>query len=134
VGPLAGKVVIDTNNYYFERDGHYAAIDDGSETSSGALQKHLPTSRVVKAFNAINAADITEDARPAGDPQRRGLAIAGDDADAKATVATLLDAYGFDAVDAGTLADSWRFQRDMPAYGAKATAAQMREKLAQATR
>jgi predicted dinucleotide-binding enzyme len=134
VEPLAGKIVIDTNNYYFERDGHYADLDDGSQTSSGLLQEHLPTSRVVKVFNAIYAADITADALPAGDPGRRALPIAGDDAAAKSTVAALLDTFGFDAVDAGTLADSWRFQRDTPAYGVRATAAELREKLAKATR
>ncbi len=134
VEPLAGKVVIDTNNYYFERDGRFPAIDDGTETSSGLLQAHLTSSRVVKAFNGIQAADITADAHPASDPARRGLPIAGDDPEAKATVAALLDQFGFDAVDAGSLADSWRFQRDMPAYGAKATAEGMREKLAAAVR
>ena len=51
-----------------------------------------------------------------------------------ATVVALLDSFGFDAVDAGTLADSWRFQRDMPAYGVRTTAAELREKLAAATR
>lgn len=134
VEPLAGKVVIDTNNYYFERDGHYPAIDDGSQTSSALLQEHLPSSKVVKAFNSIYSADITGDAHPAGDPARRGLPIAGDDAEAKATVAALLDQFGFDAVDAGSLADSWRFQRDMPAYGAAASAEGIREKLAAAVR
>src|SRR5215218_3473028 len=54
VEPLAGKVVIDTNNYYPQRDGHVAALDDGSATSSELLQAHLPESRVVKAFNNIN--------------------------------------------------------------------------------
>ena len=132
--PLEGKVVIDTNNYYFERDGHYEVLDDGTQTSSGLLQAHLPASHVVKVFNAIYSADITTDGLPAGDPNRRALPIAGDDADAKATVVALLDSFGFDAVDAGTLADSWRFQRDMPAYGVRTTAAELREKLAAATR
>ena len=134
VEPLEGKVVIDTNNYYFERDGHYAVLDDGTQTSSGLLQAHLPTSRVVKVFNAIYSADITTDGLPAGDPNRRALPIASDDADAKGIVVALLDSFGFDAVDAGTLADSWRFQRDMPAYGVRTTAPELREKLAAATR
>jgi predicted dinucleotide-binding enzyme len=134
VEPLAGKVVIDTNNYYFERDGHYPALDDGSQTSSGALQEHLPTSHVVKAFNGIQANDITGAALPAGDPARRAITIAGDDDAAKATVAALIDSFGFDTVDAGPLAESWRMQRDTPAYGAKANAEGMRENLAKATR
>jgi len=134
VEPLAGKLVIDTNNYYFERDGHYPALDDGSQTSSGALQEHLPSSRVVKAFNAIQANDITADAHPAGSPDRRALAIAGNDEAAKATVVALLDSFGFDSVDAGPLTESWRFQRDTPAYGARANVQEMRGKLAGATR
>src|SRR5438094_176332 len=53
VEPLAGKVVIDTNNYYSQRDGHIPELDDKSATSSELLQRHLPTSKVVKAFNNI---------------------------------------------------------------------------------
>src|SRR4051812_1469256 len=58
VAPLAGKVVIDTNNYYFERDGHHPAIDSGEETENTLLARHLPTSRIVKAFNNIGSADL----------------------------------------------------------------------------
>lgn len=50
---LAGKIVLDTNNYYPEDDGHYPALDNGTRTNSGLLQEHLPTSKVVKAFNHI---------------------------------------------------------------------------------
>jgi 8-hydroxy-5-deazaflavin:NADPH oxidoreductase len=117
VEPLAGKVVMDTNNYYPGRDGHIAALDDGSATSSGLLQRHLPDAKVVKVFNNILFTHIANLARPAGAPDRSALAIAGDDAEAKATVAAFLDEIGWDAVDAGTLADSWRYQPDTPAYG-----------------
>ncbi|MEP6482380.1 MAG: NAD(P)-binding domain-containing protein [Rhodoglobus sp.] len=134
VAELAGKVVIDTNNYYFERDGHVDVLDRGEHTVSGMLQEHLPTSKVVKAFNHITSADITAASRPAGDPARRALAIAGDDESAKATVTAFQDEVGFDTVNAGTLAESWRFDRDMPAYGSKSTAAQMHVKLHEATR
>jgi predicted dinucleotide-binding enzyme len=134
VEELAGKIVIDTNNYYHERDGHYAEIDEGGETSSGLLQKHLPTSRVVKAFNHIGAADITADSYPAGTDNRRALAISGDDAAAKTTAAALQDEFGFDTVDAGPLHESWRMQRDMPAYGARSTTPEMHARLHQATR
>src|SRR3954470_14161863 len=83
VEPLRGTVVIDTNNYYPQRDGQIADLDDESTTTSELLQAHLPESRVVKAFNNINFAMLAELARPAGDPDRSVLAIAGDDADAK---------------------------------------------------
>ncbi len=98
VEPLAGKVVIDTNNYYPARDGQIAELDDESTTTSELLQRHLPASRVVKAFNHIYAAELTSDGQPAGTPGRRALAVIGDDQDAVATVAQLVDSFGFDAL------------------------------------
>jgi len=130
VEPLAGKVVIDTNNYYFERDGHYVEIDEGRTAPSELLAAHLPESRVVKAFNAIRADHIVTAGSPAGTPGRRALPIAGDDPEAKATVAALVDAFGFDVVDAGPLAEGRRFDRDKPAYGAELAADALREALA----
>ncbi len=129
VEPLAGKVVIDTNNYYPQRDGQIAELDDATTTSSGLLAAHLPTSRVVKAFNHLYAKDIADHGLPAGTPGRRALAIAGDDPDAKAQVAALLDEFGFDAVDAGPLAEGRRYQPGTPAYGPRLDAAHMREAL-----
>jgi 8-hydroxy-5-deazaflavin:NADPH oxidoreductase len=117
VEPLAGKVVIDTNNYYPQRDGRIADLDDGTTTSSELLQRHLPGSTVVKAFNNIVFRHLLSQARPAGAPDRSALPIAGDDAGAKAAVTEFLDRIGYDAVDAGPLAESWRFQPDTPAYG-----------------
>lgn len=132
--PLAGKVVIDTNNYYWERDGHVAEIDEGATTSAELLAGHLAGARVVKAFNHITSADLGSRGTPAGTPGRRALAIAGDDAEAKAVVAGLIDRWGFDVVDAGPLAEGWRFQRDTPAYGPDLDADGLREALARATR
>ncbi|MDX6231014.1 MAG: 8-hydroxy-5-deazaflavin:NADPH oxidoreductase, partial [Frankiales bacterium] len=86
---LEGKVVIDTCNYYPQRDGHFPEIDDDSTTSSELIAAHLPTSHVVKAFNAINFAHLAEWARPAGDPGRIAIPIAGNNAAAKLTVAAL---------------------------------------------
>ena len=134
VGPLAGKIVIDTNNYYPHRDGHIPELDNESSTTSELLQAHLPASKVVKAFNHIYAAQLTTDGRPAGTPDRRALVIAGDDRDAKATVSALLDQFGFDAVDAGPLKEGWRIQRDTPGYGPRRTAQQLRQDLAAARR
>ncbi|HEX2893148.1 MAG TPA: NADPH-dependent F420 reductase [Marmoricola sp.] len=116
VEPLRGKVVIDTNNYYPQRDGQIAELDDESTTSSELLQAHLPESKVVKAFNNISFVSLGDLARPAGDPERSVLAIAGDDAEAKAAVTRFLDQIGYDAHDVGPLSEGWRFQRDEPAY------------------
>jgi predicted dinucleotide-binding enzyme len=116
VEPLRDKVVIDTNNYYPQRDGHIAELDDESTTTSELLQAHLPGSHVVKAFNNISFAHLATLARPSGDPERSVLAIAGDDEDAKRTVADLLDRLGYDAHDVGPLAEGWRYQRDTAAY------------------
>ena len=134
VAELAGKVVIDTNNYYFERDGHIAELDDGSATVSGLLQAHLPESRVAKGLNAIGFGDITTDGTPAGTPGRRALATASDFDDAAALVTKLYDEIGFDTVNIGPLSDSWRIERDQPGYGATADAAGLSALLAEAQR
>jgi 8-hydroxy-5-deazaflavin:NADPH oxidoreductase len=134
VEPLAGKIVIDTNNYYPQRDGQIPELDDESTTTAELLQAHLPTSKVVKAFNHIYAADLTAHGLPAGAPDRRALAIAGNDAQAKAPVAHLIDQFGFDPVDAGPLAEGWRFQRGTPTYVLRRTAEELRRDLASATR
>jgi len=134
VEPLVGKVVIDTNNYYPQRDGHIQALDDETTTTAELLQDHLPGARVVKAFNHIGAADLTGHATPAGTPDRRALVVAGDDDAAKAVVADLIDEFGFDVVDAGPLAEGWRIQRDTPGYVARFTADELRGKLAEAKR
>ncbi|WP_061965660.1 NADPH-dependent F420 reductase [Demequina aurantiaca] len=134
VGPLAGKLVIDANNYYFERDGRIEALDNNETTTSQMLQEHLPESQVVKAFNNIPAKDIPTDGAPAGSDNRRALPIAGDIAEAKARVAALLDEFGFDAVDVGPLEDSWRVERDRPAYVVRSNADELRDRIAEAVR
>ena len=131
VEPLAGKVVIDTNNYYFERDGRHESIDAGETSPSELLAEHLPTSKIVKAFNAIQAAHIVDHAQPASATGRRALAIAGDDAGAKQTVAALIDDFGFDVLDAGPLVEGRRFDRDKPAYGAEVGIEELRGLIAQ---
>ena len=129
VAPLAGKTVIDTNNYYPQRDGHIPELDNESTTTSELLQRHLPTSKVVKAFNHLYAADLTKDGQPAGTKNRRALVIAGDDNSAKQTVTQLIDQFGFDTVDAGVLKEGWRIQRDTPGYGPRRTAEELRRDL-----
>ena len=134
VEPLAGKVVIDTNNYYPQRDGHIPELDNESTTVSELLQAHLPKSKVVKAFNHLYAASLTTDGQPAGSNNRRALVIAGDDKDAKETVTRLIDQFGFDTVDVGPLKEGWRIQRDTPGYGPRRNAEELRLDLAAAKR
>lgn len=134
VEPLAGKKVIDTNNYYPARDGQIAELDSESTTTAELLQSHLPRSKVVKAFNHIYAAALTTDAQPAGTQGRRALAIAGDDLAAKEAVRQFIDVLGFDVVDAGPLREGWRFQRATPGYGPRRNVMELRRDLAAARR
>ncbi|KRE79364.1 NADPH-dependent F420 reductase [Arthrobacter sp. Soil763] len=132
--PLAGKIVIDTNNYYWERDGRIPALDSGEATTSGLLQEHLPGSKVAKGFNHIMYTDITTDGMPAGTENRRALATASDYPEAAELVTRLYDEFGFDTVNIGPLSESWRVERDRPAYVARQNAAELRENLAKAPR
>ncbi|MEU7907576.1 NADPH-dependent F420 reductase [Actinoplanes sp. NPDC049118] len=113
---LAGKVVIDTNNYYPQRDGVFPELEDGSSTTGELLQRHLTGAHVVKGFNNIFAKHLATLARPAGAADRTALPIAGDDPDAKRAVTEFLDRIGYDTVDVGPLAENWRTQRDTPVY------------------
>jgi 8-hydroxy-5-deazaflavin:NADPH oxidoreductase len=117
-GPLAGKVVIDTCNYYPQRDGQIPELDSGAATSSELIQRHLAGSAVVKAFNNIFYKHLESLSRPSGAPDRSFLPIAGDDAAAKAAATAFLDSIGYGAVDAGPLAEGWRQQPGTPVYGA----------------
>jgi predicted dinucleotide-binding enzyme len=114
---LTGKVVLDTNNYYPQRDGHFAEIDNGSLTSAELEQRHLAGIAVVKVFNNIFFKHLAGLHRPAGAPDRTALPLAGDDAEAKRTVTAFLDTIGYDAVDIGPLSESWRVEPGQPAYG-----------------
>jgi len=134
VEPLAGKVVMDANNYYPQRDGRIAALDANGATTSELLQQHLTASRVVKAFNNIYAHEIPTDGMSRNTPGRRALPIAGNDDDAKGVVAEFLDTIGFDAVDLGPLAESWRVERDTPAYAKRTTARELRSLAASTVR
>ena len=116
IAPLEDKIVLDSSNYYPQRDGHIAELDEELVTVSGLLARHLPKSRVIKAFNAIAAGDIEKDGLPTGSPERRALPIAGDDIEAKQVVTVFFDQIGYDVVDAGPLTEEWRFQKDTPAY------------------
>ncbi len=134
VAPLAGKIVLDTNNYYWERDGHIAELDEKKITTSQMAQRHLPESKVAKAFNHIGAAEILTTGSPSGTAGRRALATASDSAEAAQFVTDLYDAFGFDTVNIGPLADSWLIERDTPGYGVRQNADELRANLAAAER
>lgn len=113
---LAGKVVIDTTNYYPQRDGQIAALDNDESTASELVQAHLDRSFVVKGFNNITFASLGNGARPHGHPDRVTLPIAGENAAAKERAAALFDLIGYDSLDIGGLADSWRSEPGTPVY------------------
>lgn len=112
VEPLAGKTVIDTTNYYPQRDGQYPELDNESTTAIELLQKHLPTSHLVKAFNNIFFGHLGSLARPTGAADRSALAVAGDNEAAKAEVTAFLDRIGYDTVET----EERRFRPGSAAY------------------
>ncbi|MFJ8033871.1 NADPH-dependent F420 reductase [Streptomyces sp. NPDC096032] len=133
-GAAEGAAVIDTGNYYpQQRDGRIAGIEDEGLTESRWTERNLGRP-VVKAFNGTYAQDILDRPRPAGDPARMALPVAGDDEPAKARVRALIDELGFDTVDAGGIDDSWRQQPGTPVYGLRGDVAAVSKALAEASR
>ncbi|MCL1631645.1 NADPH-dependent F420 reductase [Sporolactobacillus sp. CPB3-1] len=128
----AGKTLIDTMNYYPGRDGRIEALDKGTTTTSELTAAHFPDAHVVKAFNSIFASEIETTGKSGDDRHRRALPIAGDDPEARQQVAELLNAIGFDTVDAGPLHEGFRFENGTPAYCAHADRTQLTELLKQA--
>lgn len=129
---FAHRVVVDANNYYPQRDGDIPEIADRSLTSSRWTADRLVGARVVKAFNTIQAEHLLQQGRPAGAAERIALPVAGDDVEAKRLVMGVVDALGFDPVDAGTLDASWRQQPDTPVYVSDRDADGVRRALAEA--
>ncbi|PXK37528.1 NADPH-dependent F420 reductase [Pectobacterium versatile] len=113
---LAGKIVVDTMNYYPERDGEMSEISTAETASSDLVQKHLHKSLVVRALNNMDWVRLGSRARPSGSDDRSALPVAGNDEAAKAEVISLIDKLGYDAVDMGMLSESWRSEPTMPAY------------------
>ena len=125
-------VVVDTGNYYPQRDKRIDEIEKGT-TESRWVERQLRRS-VVKAFNNIRAQHLMEMGKPPGTPGRIALPVAGDDPRAKEIVLRLIDQLGFDGVDAGGLDDSWRQQPGTPVYTADLDAPGVRRALGQASR
>lgn len=113
---LTDTIVIDTMNYYPERDGHIPALDERHTTTSEMTAQALPGAKVVKGFNNIVHSHLLDLARPSGSPERSALPIATDYPEAKEVVVALMRDLGYDAVDAGTLKEGWRFENGQPAY------------------
>ncbi len=129
-GVPAEVPIIDTSNYYpLLRDGQIAELETGDLTESEWVQQHLGRP-VVKVFNNIYADHLQNKGVPAGTPGRIALPVAGDDAAAKQKVMALVEELGFDAVDDGTLHESWRQQPGTPSYGADMPADKLREHFA----
>lgn len=114
---LAGKVVVDAMNYWAPTDGTLPEFE-GAPSSSEVIAVRLAGARLVRGFNHMGYHQIDGDARPKGDPDRRAMALAGDDADARALVARFIDRIGFDPVDAGPLANAGSFAIGTPVFGA----------------
>lgn len=113
---LKGKIVIDTMNYYPSRDNKIEVLDKGEISSSELIQNYLKDSKVVKALYNLSFSHLYIDARPKGSPERTTIPVAGDDAEAKKIVAEFVDNIGYDTIDAGTLAESWRIEPGSPIY------------------
>lgn len=128
----ADVVIVDTGNYYpRERDGRIAAIEEGMPESvwmSGQIGRP-----VIKVFNNIYAQHLLENGKPHGTAGRIALPVAGDDVAAKKLVMALVDQLGFDPVDAGSLAESWRQQPGTPVYCGDFDAAGVRKAFAEAS-
>lgn len=125
-------IFVDTSNYYPQRDGHIAEVESGKqETVWASEQIGRP---LVKAWNAILSQTLVEVGAVPGTPDRIAIPIAGDDLAAKRVVAELVSATGFDTVDAGDLADSWRFQPGSPAYCTELTIAELEVALSHASK
>ncbi len=128
---LSDAVVIDTGNYYpRQRDGRIEEIESGM-TESRWVSEQLGRP-VVKAFNNIYARHLLENGKPKGAAGRNALPVAGDDPKAKSLVMQLVEEIGFDAVDAGTIDESWRQQPGSPVYGPDEDADGVRRALSQA--
>ena len=125
-------VVVDTGNYYPQRDGRIDDIENGMPESRW-VERQLGRP-VVKAFNNIRAQRLMEGGRPAGAPGRIALPVSGDDIRGKEVVLQLMNELGFDGVDTGPLTESWRQQPGTPVYATDLDADGVRRALDQASK
>ena len=134
VKQLAGKIVLDTNNYMPWRDGHFPVIASGERTVHELRQEQLPTSKVAKAFTHIQAPRLFLSASPQGTPGRHALSVSSNYPEAVGLVTELYDRFGFDTVDNSPLSESWRSGPGQPAWVAHEhqTAPELKANLARA--
>ena len=128
--PLRDTIVVDAMNYYPQRDGSFPDLDAGRTTSTELLGAHLPGARLVKAFNTMYWKTLAERGSREGEGDRLALFIAGDDPDAKQTVARLIEEIGFAPIDTGGLAEGGRRQQPgSPIYNEPLTAREAEQAL-----
>lgn len=118
---LAGKIVIDAMNYWPPTEGEMPEFMNEHVTSSEYLQQHFKDARIVKTLNHVAYSEIEEHSLPPAHPERRVIALAGDDIDAKKQIEHFINALGFDAIDLGSLKQGSRFQPDTTLFNARLT-------------
>jgi predicted dinucleotide-binding enzyme len=129
VDAVRGKLVVDAMNYWWEVDGPRPDLTDPSTSSSEVVQTFLGASRVVKGLNHMGYHDLEDHARPSGTAGRNAIAIAGDEPDDVANVASLVDGLGFDPVVAGRLSEGVRMEPGTELFGARVTATEVQAML-----
>ncbi|WP_221931901.1 NADPH-dependent F420 reductase [Paracoccus sp. M683] len=125
---LAGKIVVDAMNYWAPTDGVLPEFE-GAPSSTEVVADHLAGARLVRSFNHMGYHEIDGEARPKGDAERRAMAVAGDDPQARETVAGFIDRLGFDPVDAGRLSAASAFDIGTPVFGARLDRGQLKAAL-----
>jgi predicted dinucleotide-binding enzyme len=120
-GSLSGKIVVDAMNYWPPTEGYIPEFSQESVGSSEYLQQYFTDARIVKTLNHVAYNELEEHSLPINHPSRRAIAVAGNDADAKAQVTQFITALGFDAIDLGALSQGRLFQPDTNLFNARLT-------------